>query len=211
MVFFLRQLQEKYREQKQPLFVTFIDLMKAFDLVSRDCLFKILSKIGCPPSLLSNIRSFHKNMKGTVVFDGLTSDAFDIRSRIKQGCIKQNPIRDFFHSFAAARLRICHGRHLPSNQVGWKALQPYQAESQDEGSPEVSARFPFLHDDDAAVTAHSAEDFQRLMTHFSEACQAFGLTISLKKIQVMRQGVDSPPDIGISDYKLEIVHDFVYL
>ena len=46
MVFSLRQLQEKCREQQQPLFVAFIDLTKAFDLVSRDSIFKILPKVG---------------------------------------------------------------------------------------------------------------------------------------------------------------------
>ena len=49
MVFSLRKLQEKCREQQQPLFVAFIDVTKAFDLVSRDGLLKILPKIGCPP------------------------------------------------------------------------------------------------------------------------------------------------------------------
>ena len=87
MVFFLRLLQEKCREQQQPLFVAFIDLTKAFDLVSRDGLFKILPKIGCPPRLLNIIRSFHEKMKGTAVFDGSTSDPFDIRSGVKQGCV----------------------------------------------------------------------------------------------------------------------------
>ena len=53
----LRQLQETCREQRQPLFMAFIDLTKAFDVVSRDGLFKILPKIGCPPRLLSIIRS----------------------------------------------------------------------------------------------------------------------------------------------------------
>ena len=47
------------------LYVAFIDLTKAFDLVSRDGLFKILAKIGCPPTLLSIVKSFHDNMKGT--------------------------------------------------------------------------------------------------------------------------------------------------
>ena len=42
MIFSLRQLQEKCREQEKPLYVAFIDLTKAFDLVSRDGLFKIL-------------------------------------------------------------------------------------------------------------------------------------------------------------------------
>ncbi|XP_047478074.1 uncharacterized protein LOC125031403 [Penaeus chinensis] len=56
----------------------------AFDLVSRDGLFKILPKIGCPPRLLSIFQSFHDDMKGAVVFDGSTSDAFDIRSGMMQ-------------------------------------------------------------------------------------------------------------------------------
>ena len=47
MVFSQRQLQEKCREQGKPLYVAFIDLTKAFDLVSRDGHFKILAKIGC--------------------------------------------------------------------------------------------------------------------------------------------------------------------
>ena len=49
------------------------------------------------------------------------------------------------------------------------------------------------------------------MNRFSKACQDFGLTTSLKKIQVMGQGVDSPPSITISTQELEVVHDFVYL
>ena len=87
MIFSLRQLQEKCREQRQPLFVASIDLTKAFDLVSRDGLFKIIPKTGCPPRLFSIIRSFHEDMEGTVVFDGSTSAAFNIRSGVKQGCV----------------------------------------------------------------------------------------------------------------------------
>ena len=49
------------------------------------------------------------------------------------------------------------------------------------------------------------------MTRFSDACQDFGLTISLKKTQVMGQYVDSPPVITINDHELDVVHDFVYL
>ena len=50
MIFSLRQLQEKCRKQRQPLFVAFIDLTKAFDLVSRDGPSKIIPKIGYPTS-----------------------------------------------------------------------------------------------------------------------------------------------------------------
>ena len=66
MIFSLRQLQEKCREQHMPLYIAFIDLTKAFDLVSRDGFFNVLPKIGCPPKLQSMIESFHTDTKGTV-------------------------------------------------------------------------------------------------------------------------------------------------
>ena len=83
MIFSLRQLQEKCREQGKPLYVAFIDLTKAFDLVSRDG----LAKIGCPPTLLSIVKSFHDNMEGTVLYNGATSNPFNILSGMKQGCV----------------------------------------------------------------------------------------------------------------------------
>ena len=50
MIFSLRQLQEKCREQRRPLYIAFIDLNKAFDLVCRSGLFTLLHRIGSPPS-----------------------------------------------------------------------------------------------------------------------------------------------------------------
>ena len=44
MVFSFCQLQEKCREQQMPLYITFSDLTKAFDLVSRDGLFQIIPR-----------------------------------------------------------------------------------------------------------------------------------------------------------------------
>ena len=67
MIFSLPQLQPKCREQGKPLYVAFIDLTKELDLVSRDALFKILAKIDYPPTLLSIVKSFHDDTKGTIV------------------------------------------------------------------------------------------------------------------------------------------------
>ena len=55
MIFVLRQIQEKYREQNMGLYAAFVDLTKAFDIVSRDGLWKILVHLGCPlPSPISH-------------------------------------------------------------------------------------------------------------------------------------------------------------
>ena len=44
-----------------------------------------------------------------------------------------------------------------------------------------------MFDDDAAVATHTQEELQTLMDCFSQACKDFGLTISLKKTNVLGQ------------------------
>ena len=60
MIFVLRQIQKKYREQNMGLYAAFVDLTKAFDTVSRDGLWKIMPRLGCPqnfsPSLASSMK-----------------------------------------------------------------------------------------------------------------------------------------------------------
>lgn len=49
------------------------------------------------------------------------------------------------------------------------------------------------------------------MERFSQACKDFGLTISLKKTNVLGQGTETPSTITIDDYELDVVHHFNYL
>ena len=69
------------------MYIIFIDLTNAFDLVSRDGLFQDLKRIGCPERLLNVIISFHRDMKGVINFDGEISSPFPIDGGIHQGCI----------------------------------------------------------------------------------------------------------------------------
>ena len=68
-----------------------------------------------------------------------------------------------------------------------------------------------LFADDAAVTSHTEQDLKCLIDRLSQACKDFGLTISLKKTNVMGQEVDTPPVITIDNYNLDVVHQFTYL
>lgn len=49
MIFSIRQLQEKCREQHMLLYIAYINLTNVFDLVSRRSMFQLLKKISCPP------------------------------------------------------------------------------------------------------------------------------------------------------------------
>ena len=49
------------------------------------------------------------------------------------------------------------------------------------------------------------------MDRFSHSCHDFGLTISLKKTNVLGQDLDTPPVIIIDNDQLEVVHEFTSL
>ena len=56
----------------------------------------------------------------------------------------------------------------------------------------------FLFADDAALVAHSYVDLQNLLDDFSNACDDFGLTISLQKTKIMTQGTDASSSLSPS-------------
>ena len=63
MIFTARQLQEKCQEQNVDLYMTFVDLTKAFDTVSREGLWKIMAKFDCPARYIAMVRQYHDGMQ----------------------------------------------------------------------------------------------------------------------------------------------------
>ena len=90
--------------------MVFIDLTKAFDLVSRNGLFKILELNGCPPKLHDFVKNFHNNMKGVVEFDGSTSEPFNITSGVNQGCVLAPTLFGIFFALHAPTSVQRHNR-----------------------------------------------------------------------------------------------------
>ena len=210
MVFSVRQLQEKCREQRQPLYLAFIDLTKAFDLVSRDGLFALLQKIGCPPKLLSLIVSFHEDMQGTVQFDGTNSDPFSIKNGVKQGCVLAPTLFGIFFSLL---LKYAFddsedGVYIHSRSNGG-LFNLARLRSKTKVLKILIRELLFA--DDAALATHSEEAMQRLISRLAAACNEFGLTISLKKTEIMLQDVSNTPNISIGEHTLNIVDKFTYL
>ena len=67
MTFILQLLQENSREQHSDLFAVLVDLSKAFDIVDRELLWKILWKFGCPANFVGVIKSFQDGMNASVL------------------------------------------------------------------------------------------------------------------------------------------------
>ena len=167
MIFSLRQLQEKCRKQQQPLFLAFMDLTKAFDLVSRSGLFKILQKICCPPKLLAIITSFHQDMQSTVCFDGATSNAFPVSIGVKQGCVLAPTLFGIFFSMLHqyAFVDCTEGVFVRTRSNGKLFnIARFRAKTK----AYVVLIRELLLADDAALTSHSEEGLQRLVDMLSQ-------------------------------------------
>ena len=77
MIFTARQLQEKCQEQNVDIYMSFVDLTKAFDTVNRDGLWKIMAMVW----------QFHDGMQARVQNDGEYSEPFPVTNGVIQGCV----------------------------------------------------------------------------------------------------------------------------
>ena len=194
MVFVLRLLQEKCREQNKGLYVTFVDLTKAFDTVSRNGLWQILERLGCPPKFLSMVMQLHEDQRGQVRNSNDLSEPFTIINGVKQGCVLAPTLFTIFFRMMLQRATedlgdedgiyiryrtdgsLCNLRRL---QAHTKTLEQQIRE--------------LLFADDAALVAHTETALQRVTSCFAEASQLFSLEVSLKKTEVLHQPAPPPP------------------
>lgn len=215
MIFAARQLQEKCQEQYKDLYTTFVDLTKAFDTVSREGLWKIMRKFGCPDKFISMIRQFHDGMLARVPDDGDSSDAFPVTSGVKQGCVLAPTL--FSMMFSAMLSDAFCDDEETSIKIRFRTdgklfnLRRLQAKTKVQKD---SVR-DFLFADDCALNAATEGQMQESMNSFSTACKNFCLTISTKKTEVLHQPAPQKPYIEpvitVDGEPLKTVDKFTYI
>ena len=186
--FALQQLQEKCRLSNQDLFLLFIDLTKAFDTVNREGLWCILEKAGCPRHFVNIVRSFHDNMNATVREGSDKSSPFAVTSGTKQGCIIAPTLFSIFFSMmlhvafkdAVDGIKIKSRFDVKLTSISTKHFDA-------KNSVTMSSIRELLFADDCALAAYTEEGLQRLCNCFSSAASRFGLTISIRKTEVLYQ------------------------
>jgi hypothetical protein len=214
MIFAARQLQEKCQEQHKDLFVTFVDLTKAFDTVSREGLWKIMGKFGCPSKFVKIVQQFHDGMMVKVLDDGEESEAFQVTNGVKQGCVLAPTLFSMVFSAMLTDAFNDSQDGIPfryRTDGGLFNLRRLKAVTK---VKETVIR-EFLFADDCALCACTEEQMQKEMDRFSQACDNFGLTISTKKTEVLYQPAPGKqykePQVMVKGQTLNAVNNFTYL
>ena len=215
MIFAARQLQEKAIEQHVGLYTTFVDLTKAFDTVSREGLWKIMAKFGCPDTFIAITREFHEGMQAQVQDNGVFSKPFAVTNGVKQGCVLAPTL--FSMMFSAMLMDAFKndsvGIDFRYRFDGGGLFKPTRLKAFTK--VQVDQARDFLFADDCALNASCEEDMQTSMDLFADACQKFGLTISTAKTEVLYQPAPeneyTEPNIQCNGASLVAADRFTYL
>jgi len=86
-IFILNTIIEIQQQRRQPLYIAFLDLRKAFDSVNRRKLWKELARIGMDQKTVNVIQTLYHNHKRRIQIMGGLSGWVSCQRGVKQGCI----------------------------------------------------------------------------------------------------------------------------
>ena len=156
------------------------------------------------------IDSFHTDTNGTVQFNGSSSEPFDFRSGVKQGRVLAPTLFGIFFG-----LLLKHAFDTTTEGIYRRTRSDGRLFNLSRHRANTNVRTVLIGDmlfaDDAAVATRTQEELQSLMDCFPQTFKDFGLTISLKKTNVLGQNTEAPPIITIDDNELDAVCQFTYL
>ena len=89
-------IMEKAREFQKNIYFCFIDYAKAFDYVDHNKLWKILKEMGIPEHLICLLRDLCAGQEATFRTGHRTTDWFQIRKRVRQGCILSSCLFNYY-------------------------------------------------------------------------------------------------------------------
>ena len=83
----LRIKLEHSLEWQSPVYINFIDFKKAFDMIDRSTLWRIMMHYWIPLKIVSITRSLYNGMTCQVIHNNDLSSPFTVTTGVRQGCL----------------------------------------------------------------------------------------------------------------------------
>jgi hypothetical protein len=194
-IFTLKTIIDKYisRQNRQYLYVCFVDLKSAFDTVWREAMMYKLLKNGVSGLFLSILQDMYKEVRFRVkTANGLT-DSFESSVGVKQGCVLSPTLFNIFlYDFPSIFTPECKPVELYNDYLNC-----------------------ILFADDMVIMSETAEGLQKCLDCVSQFCDKWRLQVntSKTKIIIFNKGGHkiSKFKFHYNEHEIEIVQNYVYL
>ena len=179
----------KAREFQKSVYFCFIDYAKAFDWVDHKNLWKILKEMGISDHLTCLMRNLYVGQEMTVRTGHGTTDWFQIRKGVHQGCMLSPCLFNLYAEY------IMRNAGLDEAQAGIKIARKNVN----------SLRYA----DDTILMAESKEELKSLLMKVKEESEKVGLKLNIQKTRI----VASSPITSwqIDGETMNTVTDFIFL
>ena len=152
----------------EKLYFCFTDYAKAFDCVDHNKLWKILQKIGIQDHLTCLLRNLRAGQEATVRTGHGTTDWFQIRKGVCQGCVLSPCLFNLYAEY------IMRNAGLDEAQAGIK----------------IARRIinNLRYADDTTLMAESKEQLKSCLMKVKEEREKVGLKLNIQKTKIMASG-----------------------
>ena len=150
---------EKAREFQKNIYFCFLDYAKAFDCVDHNKLWKILKEMETPDHLTCLLRNLYPGQEATVRNGHRTTDWFQIRKGVSQGCILSPCLLNYYAEY------IMRNAGLDEAQTGIKIA----------GRNISNLRYA----DNTTLMAESKEELKSLLMKVKEESKNVGLKLNI--------------------------------
>ena len=190
-IFAVKRIVEKTIEKDKKVYMAFVDLEKAHDIVSREKLWKVLDEYGVKGKLLRAIQALYEDGKAREKVGGLESELFGVHRGVRRGCTLSPGHFNVFIDRVTREAR----RHFRSEVM---------LSTGDVGV--------LLFADDMVVMAESVEGLQSNLQVLSDVLSRWELKVNCRKTKMMRVARKSEEcEVKIGEETIEQVDAMKYM
>lgn len=211
--FTLRTLMSKCREHKQPLYMAFVDLTKAYDSIPRHALWCVLRAYGVHDKLVQLLIDLHTGTQAAIKLAGRVGEWFDISTGVRQGCVIAPLLFNVFFDCVVRQAQAA----MPEGcgvQLSYHANGELFQRSTGAGSC-LFTLSTLLYADDMVLMSCCQEELECMLRIVDDICNKMGMRINASKTELLALAPSStgPPPQGVqlSGGVANYVSSFKYL
>src|SRR5574337_808282 len=179
----------KKQEFQENIYFCFIDYPKTFDCVDHHKLWKILKEMGIPDHLTCLLRNLYASQETTVRTGHGTTDWFQVRKGVRQGCILSPCLFNLYAEY------IMRNDGLDEAQAGINIARRNINK--------------LRYAEDISLMAESEEQLKSLLMKVKEESEKAGLKLNIQKTKILASGPIN--SWQINGEIMETVTDFIFL